>query len=225
MKFKTYYFAVMACCGLVLTACGSSSNDNNAPTLPVDQQNRPQTEAEALNAFCLNHPNSSVCNQAQQEGTDMGFEEYNQSGGQGYFDPNDYNNYSGGQQGSQQYANLCGCRQGTTPTLINGVIMCAQTYGTQSQSEVIRFGVSVRSQDGDTSTRFRADYDYIEVNERDTIYTNPVGPNNCHNTVQAGCDPYGQYQCQGFRDSYGRPVQAYCQQVPGHSYGQCVQRY
>lgn len=219
---NTYYkFAILVCCGFIATGCGESSNDNTAPVLPVQQQQEQvQNEAEASNNFCLNNPSDSVCSQGKQQGVDLGFENYNAGQNQnGYVNQN----YGSHTNGGQQYANLCGCRPGTKPVVYEGSIMCADTVAYSNKEEVIHVGVSFRKHHGKTrADNLTLDYDYIESNNSDTVFTNPTGQNNCYQQAQAGCNPYRPNQCYGFNDSYGNPVYATCQQIPGYQYGKCV---
>ncbi len=218
MKTK-YYMALLAGLFLLVSACGSSSsNDDGNTQLQTDDQPSfceqfPQAEAceefndGALNSYCLNNPQDPVCDQIEDEGNDMGFDDY--------FGGNDDLYGDGAYNGAGGY---CGCDNGQQPVIYQGQRMCERRTQSGYREREIVVGYQRR---GDRE-RVSAEYRYADGDEYATSYE-PVG-DNCYEAAGVRCNPNGYGNDCQVRDNYGQYVNARCVRVQGTNYGYCQEQ-
>ncbi len=199
-----YIVGIFACLSILVTACGSSSSNDDGNT-------QLQTEDQALDSFCLNFPTATACQTVQDEAGDMGFDDY--------FGGND-NLY--GDSGYNGGAGMCGCQQGQRPIVYGNSNRYVRGCEPEQYERYTRDETRYRY----TRRHGRESLEYERVQEEQETYRGGSnGSDNCYEAAGRRCNLRDPYACQN-GGSYGNGgynggYRDQCVRVPGTGYGYC----
>lgn len=230
-----YAMALVACVGLIVTACGkSSSNNNGAPQL---------TTQDKANTTCMQQSTQNLT-AAQQRTCQQQWEQVNQTdttpygnnqstfwtNGNGNNVNNNGNwnqsNYNGnnyhGNNGFAGAAGFCDCPWGKRPTYINGFLRCVSSTTHHNSVAVAQVTFDFYNDNGHVDTESSAHFSLTDVTETNEVTTDPHG-NQCYQRPEVGCIPGHANTCPVVNHN-GYQVQTSCVPVANQNYGQCVRQ-